>query len=99
MKALAIALVSYHFSIAVWRPKAAQSDERERLGADCRQAQRIWMELGLCLSDLIPTGERSGLLMHIAMMESVSLCVRGKGDCVSGVASDGSRLPRIISTT
>jgi hypothetical protein len=32
--------------------------------------------LGLCCSQLIPTGERSGLPTHIATTESVSLCAR-----------------------
>jgi hypothetical protein len=71
----------------------------EIVGSNREQTEQSRLELGLRLSDLIPTGERSGLLMHIAMMESVSLCVRGKTGGVSGVASDGSRLPRIISTT
>jgi hypothetical protein len=36
------------------------------------------MELGLCLGDLIPTGEQSGLLRHTATMASVLLCTRMK---------------------
>jgi hypothetical protein len=31
---------------------------------------------------VIPTGEQSGLLTHIATTESVSLCVPMKADCV-----------------
>jgi hypothetical protein len=41
--------------------------------ADNLQQSRL--ELGLCLSDLIPRGERSGLQTLIAVTESVSLCV------------------------
>jgi hypothetical protein len=38
--------------------------------------------VGAALQPWVPTGERSGLLTHIATTESVSLCVRMKGDCV-----------------
>jgi hypothetical protein len=36
------------------------------------------MELGLRVSELIPTGEQSGLLTRIAATESVSLCTPTK---------------------
>src|SRR4029077_10316823 len=49
----------------------------EGLGNYRRQSEQSRMELGLCLSDLIPTGERAGLQTHIAA-ESGSLCVRMK---------------------
>jgi hypothetical protein len=32
------------------------------------------LELRLCFSDSIPTGERSGLPTHIAATESVAVC-------------------------
>jgi hypothetical protein len=40
-----------------------------------KQSQESRLELGLCLSQLMPMGERSGLLTHIGATESVSLCV------------------------
>jgi hypothetical protein len=55
MKALAIALVSYHFSIAVCRPKAAQSDERERLGADADRLSASGWSWG-CVSAIDSNG-------------------------------------------
>jgi len=41
----------------------------------------------------IPTGERSGLLTHIAATESVSLRTRVKVDGFSGIGISDSRLP------
>jgi len=41
---------------------------------------------------LIPTGEQSGLLTHIAATESVSLCARMKADGVSGTGIGDSLL-------
>jgi hypothetical protein len=39
------------------------------------KSQQSGLELGLRSQRLIPTGERSSLLMRIATTESVSLCV------------------------
>jgi hypothetical protein len=39
----------YHFVIAVWRAKEAQSGPREALGANCRQSEQSRLELGLRL--------------------------------------------------
>jgi len=48
---------------------------------------------GVCVVSqrLIPTGERSGLLTHIAVTESVSLCVRMKTDGIRGTRLGDSR--------
>jgi hypothetical protein len=48
------------------------------LGDYSRQPQQSRMKLGLGLSRGLPPGERSGLLTHIATMESVSLCADEK---------------------
>jgi hypothetical protein len=42
-------------------------------------ADNLSKRVGVASQPWIPTGERSGLLMRIAMMESVSLRARMKG--------------------
>ena len=53
---------------------SARKNSREILGNSCRPTQQSRMELGLRFSRLIRKGEQSGLLTHIATMESVSSC-------------------------
>jgi hypothetical protein len=45
---------------------------------------------------LIPKGERSGLQTHIAMTESVMLCVRMNIDCFCGTRIGDLRLGRFF---
>jgi hypothetical protein len=41
---------SYHFVIAMWRAKEAESAAREVLGNHREQSQQSRLELGLCLN-------------------------------------------------
>jgi hypothetical protein len=61
-------VVYYHFVIAVWRPKAAESRPVKYWGNHRRQAQQSRLELRLRVSRGFPTGEQSGLLARIATM-------------------------------
>ena len=46
--------------------------------ANCRQSQQGRMEIGLGISNRFLRPKQSGLSMHTATTESVSLCVRMK---------------------
>jgi len=70
----------YHFLIAVWSAKEAQSDQREVPGKSSPTISAKPVGVGAASQRLISTGKRSGLQTRIATMERDSLLLRKEAD-------------------
>ena len=65
---------SYHFVIAVWSAKTAQSETKCATGKRLLTSSVRPVGVGAVSQRLIPTGERSSWPTHIAATVNASLC-------------------------